>query len=82
MVNWVQWQVGSSNEVDSVGVELGQELHEVVDVHGAGALLAEVDAVQDFVDDVFDFQILRHLLLVERTVHLVVLLQHHQDGSL
>ena len=63
-------------------VEGVEQLHEVVNVHGPRPLFPKVDLGQDLVDHRLHVDGLRHLLALDREVHAVVLLQHHERRGL
>lgn len=63
-------------------VEGVQQLHKVINVHGAGAHLPKPRLVQHLVHNVLDPEILGHVLADERLVDLVVLLHHEEDAGL
>ena len=63
-------------------VEGVEQLHKVVDVHGPRPLFPKVNLGQDLVDYRLHVDDLWHLLSLDRQVHAVVLLQHHERRRL
>ena len=68
--------------MNAVLIELRQKFDKVVNVHRSRSLLPKLNPVQNPVDHVLDVEVRRHRLVVQRTMHPEVFVQHQQDRSL